>query len=49
MFNYNSRSLILGFAIAADRGLVKVKERRDFLVFTVVIAKLAYNSVLQAD
>lgn len=49
MFDYNSRSPILGFAIAADRGLVEVKERRDFLVFAVVMAKLAYDSVLQAD
>jgi hypothetical protein len=49
VFDYDSRSPIPGFAIAADRGLVEVEERRDFLVFAVVMAKLAYDGVLQAD
>jgi hypothetical protein len=48
-FDYDSKFPTPEFATAADRGLVKVKARSDCLVFTVIIAKLEYRDVLEAN
>ena len=48
-FNYDSKFPTLGFAIAVDRGLVEVEARSNCLVFAVIIAKLEYRDVLEAD
>jgi hypothetical protein len=48
-FDYDSKFPTLEFATAVDRGLVKVEARSNCLVFAVIIAKLEYRDVLEAN
>jgi hypothetical protein len=48
-FDYDSKFPTPEFATAADRGLVEVEARSDCLVFAVIMAKLEYGDVLEAD